>query len=91
MLIRERQWRIPTACYGDQIWPLNEQLSVFFLFYCHNWVHVLNFLVTFLLLASNTALYTVPATIYLIIILMVKAKVRSSEEKKFGFPLLLMD
>ena len=24
---------------------------------CHNWVHVLNFLVTFLLLTTNTALY----------------------------------
>ena len=45
----------------DKIWPQNRTIS--FLFHwphlglnCHNWVHILCFFVTFLLLATNTAL-----------------------------------
>ena len=52
----------------NKIWLLYEQLLIFFLFFGHIlalveiYYNVFNFLVTFLLLTTNTALYNIPTS-----------------------------
>ena len=65
----------------DSIWPQYEQLSMFSFSFtshilakikiCHNWVCVSNFLVTFLLLTTNSALSCVHETTFMINILLI--------------------